>query len=69
MDGTKLTGLWKNQTKDGKPYLSGSLGLAKLMIFPNDHKREGEKGPDYLAYLVPVEKKPERKPTQQDAGF
>lgn len=56
MDGTKLTGLWKNTNKDGQTYLSGSLGLAKLLVLPNGFKK-GEKDPDYYALLVTPEKK------------
>lgn len=47
----KLTGLWKNKGKDGKTYLSGSLGVSALMIYPNGFKRS-DKDPDYVAYLV-----------------
>ena len=45
MEGTKLTGLWKNKTKDGKTYLSGDLGTVKMLVLPNDQKRN-EKDPD-----------------------
>jgi hypothetical protein len=56
MEGTKLTGLWKNKTKDGKTYLSGSLGMSRLLVLPNDYKRN-EKDPDYNVLLCPQEKK------------
>ena len=57
MEGTRLSGLWKNKGKDGKTYLSGNLsGSARLLVMPNEYKK-GEKDPDYFAYLVPVEKK------------
>jgi hypothetical protein len=46
-----LAGLWRNETKDGKTYLSGYLGEAKILIFPNGFK-ETEKQPDYRMYLV-----------------
>ena len=51
----KLTGLWKN-TKDGKTYLSGSLGTARVLVFPNDHKKT-EKDPDFNLVLAPKEEK------------
>jgi hypothetical protein len=41
MEGIKLSGLWKNKTKDGKTYLSGNLGTAKMLVLPNDFKRAG----------------------------
>ena len=56
MEGTKLTGLWKNKTKDGKTYLSGNLGLSRLLVLPNDYKRN-EKDPDYNVLVCPQEKK------------
>lgn len=56
MDGTRLTGVWKNKTKDGKTYLSGNLGLSRLLILPNDFKRT-EKDPDFNVFVCPQEKK------------
>jgi hypothetical protein len=52
MNGTKLTGLWKNQSKAGKAYLAGNLGLARIVIFSNDRKEKRE-DPDYTMWLVP----------------
>lgn len=56
MDKIALTGLWKNTSKQGKTYISGTLGMAKVMIFANENKK-GEKSPDYMMYLVPSEPK------------
>ena len=57
MNGVKLTGLWKNQSKNGKSYLAGNLGpMARLLVFPNEFKK-AENDPDYQAILVPREKK------------
>jgi len=56
----KLTGLWKNTSKAGKPYISGGLGYgAKLIIFPNEFK-EKESDPDYTAYIAAKEQKEEK---------
>jgi hypothetical protein len=33
MNGTKLTGLWKNTSKAGKSYLAGNLGVARV-VYP-----------------------------------
>lgn len=63
----KLTGLWKN-TKDGKSYLSGSLGTARVLVFPNEFKKD-EKDPDYNLVLAPKEEKKEKEPVAQDLGF
>ena len=53
----KLTGLWKNQDKNGETYLAGNLTpTARLVIFPNGFKN-GDRDPDLIAYLVPAEKK------------
>ena len=59
MDGVKLTGLWKTTTRNGGEMLRGHLGAsARLLIFKNDRKR-GEQDPDYVAYIVPAEKREE----------
>ena len=50
-NGITLGGLWNNTTKDGKPYLSGSLGNLKIFVFKND-KRGNDKAPDYTIKLV-----------------
>lgn len=55
MDGIRLTGLWRNE-RDGKPYLAGSLGGGRLLVFPNDRKA-GERDPDFVVYLVPAERR------------
>lgn len=72
MNGVKLTGLWKAQTKDGKSYLSGTLGGVKVLVFANEHKK-GEKDPDYNLYFAPREEreKPARAPhgVDPDLGF
>lgn len=54
MNGVKLTGLWKNTSKDGKAYLSGSLGGVRVLVFPNEYKK-GEKDPDFNLFLSPKE--------------
>ena len=60
-DMIKLGGMWKNKTKDGKTYLSGYLGDAKLLVFPNSFKlpdnEADAKKPDYILYVAAKEKK------------
>lgn len=53
----ELCALWKNTTKEGKTYLSGNIGGAKVLVFANEYKKE-EREPDYRVYLVPREKEP-----------
>ena len=48
----KVAGLWRNKARDGRSYLSGNLGDARILIFPNGYKK-GEKEPDYHMYLAP----------------
>ena len=56
MDGVKLTGLWKNVNKNGKTFLSGSMGGVKVLVFPNDYKKT-EMDPDYNLFFAPKEEK------------
>jgi uncharacterized protein (DUF736 family) len=54
-DLVELTGLWQNTTKDGKKYLSGRIGNAKVLVFPNGFKKEGSNEPDYRLCLARIE--------------
>ena len=59
-----LGGLWQQTDKNGNKYLSGSLGFAKLLIFPNRNKTHDNQ-PDYNMVLVEKPRdgdKPETKP-------
>lgn len=48
----KLTGLWLNESKDGKnKYFSGSLGQGRILIMKNSFKKEGSNEPDYTLYI------------------
>jgi hypothetical protein len=51
-DLTTLCGLWKNKDRNGKPYLSGTLGNARVLVFPNPEKRD-QKSPDYRLCIGP----------------
>jgi uncharacterized protein (DUF736 family) len=70
MEGVRLTGLWKNKGKDGRTFLSGKLNdLSSFLVFPNDRKQEGDKGPDFFLYLKQNERpqaKPHAAPPQED---
>jgi hypothetical protein len=44
----RLTGLWKNKSKDGKTYYSGQLNKhCKVLIFPNYNKDPNSNQPDF----------------------
>lgn len=62
----ELCALWLNETKDGKKYMSGNLGNAKLMLFKNDYKKPGSKEPDYRLFLD--EKPKEERATKSHAS-
>lgn len=54
----KLAALWKNQSKDGRTYLSGYLGDCKVLVMANQYARAGSKDPTHHIFLAPKEKKP-----------
>ena len=57
----RLGGLWKNTSKNGVEYLSGNLGMGKLLIFKNLNKEDGSNAPDY--YINIAEKRETRPAT------
>jgi len=58
-----VCGLWKNESRNGSTYLSGSLGGVQILVFPVKEKRS-DKSPDYM--LCISEKKREEK--QEKSG-
>lgn len=53
---TQVGSFWLNTSKAGKKYMSGSIdlpnqGRVKVVMFKNDHKKEGETSPDYKLFL------------------
>lgn len=67
----QISGLWKQESRAGKTYYSGSLGpMAQLQLFPNQYKKNGDNRPDLILYLVKREpkKKPEELPPSEDPG-
>ena len=57
-----LGGLWQQKDKNGNKYLSGSLGFARMLIFPNRNKTEGSNQPDYNMVLVEKPRDGDSKP-------
>lgn len=58
----QIGGLWRNKTDDGKTYLAGYLGNARLLVFPNGFKKE-PRHPDWILYVAP------NKPKGEDDSF
>lgn len=62
MDRLKLTGLWQNRDRNGQIYYAGSVNPGiRLMVFKNNRKQK-EKDPDLVAYLVPAERREDARP-------
>jgi hypothetical protein len=59
----KITGLWKQRTKDNVEYLSVQIGTIKLLVFKNKNKRTSN-DPDWNLFLAPVE--PKEKPANSE---
>ncbi len=57
----KAAALWRNRTRDGSEYLSGTWGRTRVLIFSNGFKR-GHTDPDFYLYLA------ERQPAAQANG-
>lgn len=52
----KLAALWTQEDKNGKFYLSGKLGDAKVYVLPNNFKKEGgSTQPDFFVYVQKAE--------------
>jgi len=50
----RLSGLWKNETKDGIKYLGGSNEGRRFSVFTNGF-REKDTDPDYILYEMAVD--------------
>lgn len=69
-DMIKLTGLWKQEGKNGG-YLSGTISpTSKLLILPNTFKKKDSE-PDYVAYMTPGKdrQEAENKPGKPSRGL
>jgi len=72
-DLVKIGALWKPDNKsDRGPTLTGKLGDARLVIFPNKYK-ETDNHPDYVLYVENPKKREEKlAPSavpEEDCGF
>ena len=59
--------LWKSKDKDGKTYLSGKMGDARLLVFENKFK-EKDSQPDFRVYVTAPRKR-EDEGTDQSGGW
>lgn len=55
----QLTGLWMNESKDGKKFMGGNLGGARFLVFKNEKKRN-DKDPDYYLCVAENKKREDR---------
>ncbi len=64
----KIGGLWRNQSKNGVEYFSGSIKVGEItqrvVIFKNKNKVEGEKYPDWIVYESEDREKQPEKPKE-----
>lgn len=45
-----IGGLWKQTSKNGTQYLSGTVNGQRIVVFKNAKKQDGERTPDYRIY-------------------
>jgi len=50
----EIFALWKNTSKNGDTYLSGTMGNSKILVLKNNNK-EKENQPDYRVFVAPKE--------------
>lgn len=62
----KLTGLWKNKTKEGKQYLKGKISPTSSLLILSNQKKVKENDPDYVAFITPVIAKKRREEKEED---
>ena len=67
-DMVRIGGMWKNETKQGKTYLAGSFGGARLMVFPNGYK-EKDSDPDYVLCISQGQSKKDKAEAKSTDGF
>lgn len=53
----KITGLWANTDKNGKPYFSGNLNGAKILVYENSFKEPDSNQPDFNMFIAEGKKK------------
>ena len=64
----KLCGLWKRKDKEGKAFYSGSLSYStNLLLFSNSYKKDDDKQPDLLLYIVKREQKEKTEQNSDDS--
>ena len=52
----KLTALWKGEAKDGRTYLAGNLGDARIFVMSNKYAKS-ERDPSHFVFLAQQDKR------------
>lgn len=47
----EIFALWKNTSKNGDTYLTGTMGNSRILVFKNNQK-EAENQPDYRVFVA-----------------
>lgn len=55
----ELCGLWRKEDRNGRPYLAGTLGGVRVLIFEAD-RRGNERAPTHRLLVAPREERGER---------
>lgn len=63
----RVSGLWKNRTKNGDPYLGGSLAGLRISVMPNTYKKK-DRDPDFFLYLQPRKRRDEEATDKKEDG-
>jgi len=64
-----LGGLWLSESKSGKKYFSGKLGLGgRILIFKNEN-RTADNQPEYNMYIVPAEQRDAQQDDDENIPF
>ncbi len=53
--GILLTGLWQRKNKKGEIYYAGSLSFGANLIMLKNEKKNSERSPDLMLYMVSQE--------------
>lgn len=61
----EISGLWVQQTKDGRKYMSGSMGKTRILVFKND-KKGNENAPDYRLCIAENRRREDGSPPPAD---
>ena len=55
-DLVRVTGMWRNSTRQGDPYYSGTCGPLRFVMFTNN-RAKSDRDPEWTLYLCQAKKK------------